>query len=59
VPNPLLLNSLVTISTPNSGMTYSGYSSVLLSGSTFTPQIITTTLQAASETQRRCRPDSG
>ncbi len=43
VPNPLLLNSLVTVSTPNSAMTSSGYSSVLLSGSGFAPQVITTT----------------
>jgi hypothetical protein len=42
VPNPLLSNSLVTVSTPNSAMTSSGYSSVLLSGSSFLPQVIST-----------------
>lgn len=41
VTNPLLSNSLVTVSTPNSSMTGSGFSSVLLSGSTFTAQTIT------------------
>jgi hypothetical protein len=43
VPNPLLSSSLVTISTPNSAMTSSGYSSVLLSGASFATQIITST----------------
>jgi len=42
VPNPLLASSLVTISTPNSAMTSSGYSSVTLAGSTFAPQLIST-----------------
>jgi len=43
VANPLLESALVTISTPNSAMTSSGYSSVLLSGAGFTPQTISTT----------------
>lgn len=43
VPNPQLSSALVTISTPNSAMTSSGYSSVLLSGSSFEPQVISTT----------------
>ena len=42
VSNPLLENALVTIFTPNSSMTSSGYSSVTLTGSSFTPQTITT-----------------
>jgi len=42
VANPLLSNSLVTVSTPNSAMTSSGYTSVLLTGSTFTSQLIST-----------------
>lgn len=45
VPNPLLTDSLVTISTPNSAFNNgtSGYSSVMLSGAGFAPQAITTT----------------
>jgi hypothetical protein len=44
VANPLLSNSLITVSTPNSAFTNgsSSYSSVLLTGSTFVPQTITT-----------------
>lgn len=45
VPNPLLANSLVTVSTPNSGIANasSGFSSsVILSGSSFGPLTITT-----------------
>lgn len=42
VANPLLSNSLVTVSTPNSSMTSSGYSSVVLSGSSFASQLIST-----------------
>lgn len=41
VTNPLLADSLVTVSTPNSSMTGSGFSSVLLSGSPFASQTIT------------------
>ena len=43
VANPQLVNSLVTVSTPNSAMTSSGYTSVLLSGLSFVPQVISTT----------------
>lgn len=46
VPNPLLVDSLVTLSTPNSAFTNgsSSYTSSLqLSGSSFAPQTITTT----------------
>jgi hypothetical protein len=45
VTNPLLADSLVTVSTPNSSFTNgsSGYSSLLLSGSSFVPQVISTT----------------
>ena len=42
IPNPLLSNSLITLTAPNSAMTASGFSSVLLTGSTFTPQTSTT-----------------
>lgn len=44
VADPLLANSLVTVTTPNSSFTNgsSGYSSVLLSGASFEPQSITT-----------------
>ena len=45
VSNPLLVDSLITISTPNSAFTNgsSSYSSILLTGAAFTPQTITTT----------------
>jgi hypothetical protein len=45
VADPPLSNALVTVSTPNSSFTNgsSGYSSLLLSGSTFAPQVISTT----------------
>jgi len=43
IVNPLLSNSLVTVSTPNSTLTSSGYSSVLLTGPSFTPLTISTT----------------
>lgn len=44
VVTPLLSNSLTTVSTPNSAFTNGSgsYSSVLLAGSTFVPQTITT-----------------
>jgi hypothetical protein len=41
--NPLLADALVTVSTPNSSMTSRGYSSVVLTGVSFTPQVISTT----------------
>jgi hypothetical protein len=45
VLNPLLANALVTVSTPNSSFANgsSGYSSLLLNGSSFVPQVISTT----------------
>ncbi|GEM_PF-5079922 len=43
VSNPILADALVTVSTPNSAMTSSGYSSVLLAGSSFAPQPISST----------------
>ncbi len=45
IANPLLSDALVTVSTPNSSFTNgsSGYSSLLLSGSSFATQIISTT----------------
>ena len=45
VPNPLLADQLVTVSTPNASFTNgsSSYSSILLSGSPFTPWVISTT----------------
>jgi len=44
VPNPLLADALVTVTTPNSTFSKgsSSYSSVVLSGSTFASQLITT-----------------
>lgn len=45
VPNPRLADALVTVSTPNSSFTNgsSGYSSVLLTGTSFASQVISTT----------------
>ncbi|MFM8891435.1 MAG: hypothetical protein ACKOTB_07405 [Planctomycetia bacterium] len=43
IVNPLLSNSLVTVSVPNSSLTSSGYSSVLLTGPSFSPLTISTT----------------
>lgn len=45
VSNPLLANALATVTTPNSSFSNgaSNYSSVTLSGSTFTPLVISTT----------------
>lgn len=45
VANPLLADALVTVTTPNSSFSNgsSGYSSILLSGSSFLPQVISTT----------------
>jgi hypothetical protein len=45
VVNPLLADALVTVTTPNSSFSNgsSGYSSILLSGSSFLPQVISTT----------------
>lgn len=43
VANPLLASALVTVSTPNSSMTASGYSSVQLTGPSFAPVVISTT----------------
>ncbi len=44
VDNPLLADAIVTVTTPNSSFVNgaSGYSSVTLSGASFTPQVITT-----------------
>lgn len=44
VANPLLADALVTVTTPNSSFSNgsSGYSSILLSGSSFLPQVIST-----------------
>ena len=43
VANPLLTDSLLTATIANSSITTSGYTSVLLTGSTFTPQPISIT----------------
>jgi len=45
VANPLLADALVTVTTPNSSFSNgsSSYSSILLSGSSFLPQVISTT----------------
>lgn len=44
-PNPLLADALATVTTPNSSFSNgsSGYSSILLSGTSFLPQLISTT----------------